>query len=254
MTPDSGLVDEVRPSPNFDRRRCPAPDILLLHYTGMPDGEGAVQRLSAPDSKVSCHYLVHEDGRIVQLVGEADRAWHAGAGSWCGREDVNSRSVGIEIVNPGHEFGYRPFPDVQIERVVALCLDVLSRWPAIPPRHVLAHSDTAPPRKEDPGELFPWDRLHAAAIGHWVEPEPIDAADEGRPGLGEEGAPVLAFQEALIRYGYGLQANGRFGAATRFATIAFQRHFRQAKVDGRADHSTTVTLAKLLAALALETA
>lgn len=246
MTPDSGLVDRVMPSPNRNERRGGAPDILVMHYTGMEDGEKAAKWLAMPVSQVSCHYLVHEDGRIVQLVPETARAWHAGTGSWRGREDVNSRSIGIEIVNPGHEFGYRAFPDGQIARVIALCLDVLSRWP-IEPQGVLAHSDTAPPRKQDPGELFPWDRLAAAGIGHFVPPEPIRG---GRfLGLGDEGAPVAAFQELLALYGYDVGISGRFDEATRFATIAFQRHFRQERVDGIADVSTVATLHRLLKAL-----
>ncbi|WP_152045947.1 peptidoglycan recognition protein family protein [Aureimonas psammosilenae] len=251
MTPDSPLVDEVLPSPNFDERQVSAPDILMLHYTGMEDGQKAAKWLAMPVSKVSCHYLVHEDGRVVQLVREASRAWHAGAGKWQGREDVNSRSIGIEIVNPGHEFGYRAFPEAQIERLIELCRDVLSRWP-IEPRNVLAHSDTAPSRKQDPGELFPWHRLHAAGIGHLVPAEPIGG---GRfIALGDEGAPVAAFQELLALYGYGIEINGRFDEATRFATLAFQRHFRPERVDGVADVSTVATLHRLLSALPAQTA
>jgi N-acetylmuramoyl-L-alanine amidase len=250
VTPDSALVDRLMPSPNRNERRDgAAPDILLLHYTGMEDGEMAAKWLTMPVSQVSCHYLVHEDGRTVQFVPEADRAWHAGAGEWRGRADVNSRSVGIEIVNPGHEFGYRAFPDVQIRRVVALCLDILSRWP-IEPRNVLAHSDIAPSRKQDPGELFPWSRLHAEGIGHLVPPEPVRG---GRfLALGDEGAPVQAWQELLALYGYGVERTGSFDGATRFATLAFQRHFRPERVDGVADVSTVATLHKLLRALPTE--
>jgi N-acetylmuramoyl-L-alanine amidase len=246
LTPDSPLVDTLLPSPNRNERKGGAPDILLLHYTGMEDGDKAARWLAMPVSQVSCHYLVHEDGRVVQLVPEAERAWHAGVGSWRGREDVNSRSIGIEIVNPGHEFGYRAFPERQMERVAALALDILSRWP-IEPRNVLAHSDTAPPRKQDPGELFRWDALHAAGIGHWVTPEPVRG---GRfVSLGDEGGPVAAFQELLKLYGYGVETNGVFDEATRFATVAFQRHFRQERVDGVADVSTVATLHRLLKAL-----
>ncbi|GGD92436.1 N-acetylmuramoyl-L-alanine amidase [Aureimonas endophytica] len=245
MTPDTALVDAILPSPNVNERRA-APDILLLHYTGMEDGEAAARWLASERSQVSCHYLIHEDGRIVQLVPEAQRAWHAGAGRWQGRGDINSRSIGIEIVNPGHEFGYRPFPDIQIARVIALCADILARWP-IAPRNVLAHSDTAPSRKEDPGELFPWSQLHAAGIGHLVAPESIAG---GRfLSAGDEGSPVAAYQQLLALYGYDVAATGRFDAATRFATIAFQRHFRQARVDGVADVSTVATLHRLLSAL-----
>ncbi|KAB0680954.1 N-acetylmuramoyl-L-alanine amidase [Aureimonas leprariae] len=234
------------PSPNRNERRGAGPDILLLHYTGMEDGEKAAKWLTMPVSQVSCHYLVHENGRIVQFVPETERAWHAGAGSWQGRADINSRSVGIEIVNPGHEFGYRAFPDAQVSRIVALCLGILSRWP-IEPRNVLAHSDTAPSRKQDPGELFPWDRLHAAGIGHLVQPEPIRGSRF--LALGDEGAPVDAWQELLVLYGYEVERTARFDEATRFATLAFQRHFRPERVDGVADVSTVATLHRLLQAL-----
>ncbi|KQT50911.1 N-acetylmuramoyl-L-alanine amidase [Aureimonas sp. Leaf454] len=244
---DSALVTDLLPSPNCnDRRVATGPDMILLHYTGMEDGEMAARWLALERSQVSCHYLVHEDGRIVQLVREAMRAWHAGAGTWRGRDDVNSRSIGIEIVNPGHDHGYRPFPDAQIEAVIALCRDIRSRW-TICAEAVLAHSDIAPARKQDPGELFPWARLHRAGLGHFVEPSPIRG---GRFfGLGDEGEPVAAYQGLLAAYGYEVEATGRFDESTRFATIAFQRHFRPAKVDGIADHSTIETLHRLLVSL-----
>ena len=146
--------------------------MLVLHYTGMEREERALKWLCDPESSVSCHYLVFEDGRVAQLVDEADRAWHAGKSFWAGETDINSRSIGIEIANPGHQYGYSGFPDAQMDAVIALCREILGRHP-IPPQRVLAHSDIAPARKEDPGELFPWDRLHAEGIGHWVLPEPI---------------------------------------------------------------------------------
>ncbi|MBC8129322.1 MAG: N-acetylmuramoyl-L-alanine amidase [Rhizobiaceae bacterium] len=247
LTPDSALVAEVYTSPNVDPRRGVAgPDMLILHYTGMEDGEAARRWLCMERSQVSCHYLIHEDGRIVQMVREADRAWHAGAGSWRGRDDVNSRSIGIEIVNPGHEHGYRAFPVVQIAAVIELCGDCGSRWP-IARENVLAHSDIAPARKQDPGELFPWDQLFSAGIGHFTTPAPVTS---GRYfGLGDEGEPVAAFQALLASYGYEVTASGVFDAATRLATIAFQRHFRPAKVDGIADMSTITTLHRLLTSL-----
>ncbi len=149
------LPIEQHPSPNHGPRAPGKPtDILLLHYTGMALPERALEWLCDPASQVSSHYLVFEDGRVVQLVDEARRAWHAGRSSWAGERDINSRSVGIEIVNPGHQFGYRPFPEPQIDALIALCRAILSRHP-IPPERVLAHSDVAPDRKEDPGELFP---------------------------------------------------------------------------------------------------
>ena len=221
--------------------------MLLLHYTGMQDGEMAVKWLCMPRSEVSCHYLIHEDGRILQMVREADRAWHAGAGSWRGGEDINSRSIGIEIVNPGHEHGYRPFPAVQVEALTALCGEIVRRW-NIPPENVLGHSDVAPGRKQDPGELFSWATLHAAGIGHYVRPEPMAG---GRFfGLGDAGEPVMAYQSMLAAYGYGIEASGHFDERTRAVTFAFQQHFRQAKVDGVADMSTITTLHRLLSTLA----
>ena len=244
---DSPLVGEVLPSPNINARRDVAgPDILLLHYTGMADGEAAARWLCMERSQVSCHYLVHEDGRIVQMVREVDRAWHAGAGAWKGKEDSNSRSIGIDIVNPGHEHGYRAFPDVQIDAVIALSKEIVDRW-SIPPERVLGHADVAPARKQDPGELFPWGELAAAGVGHYVAPAPITG---GRYfGLGDTGEPVTAYQSLLAAYGYPVEATVAFDLATQLATVAFQRHFRPAKVDGVADMSTISTLHRLLTTL-----
>ncbi len=199
------------PSPNHNERDPAKPvDILLLHYTGMASGEGAVRWLCNPASKVSSHYVVFEDGRTVQLVDEGRRAWHAGKSWWAGETDINTRSVGIEIVNPGHEFGYRPFPDVQIEAVIALCREIIARHP-IPPERVLAHSDVAPTRKEDPGELFPWRRLCDAGVGHWVSPAPIVDGPILRPG--DTGEAVRDLQARLRRYGYGIGDEGEFRRA-----------------------------------------
>lgn len=247
MTPDSPSVSEVVASPYHDARRGDvAPDILLLHYTGMVSGTAALQRLTGEGSEVSAHYLVEEDGRVFQLVPEARRAWHAGVSSWRGRDDVNSRSIGIEIVNPGHEHGYRPFPAAQVDAVIELCRDCVARW-AIPARNVLAHSDVAPTRKEDPGELFPWDQLFRAGVGHWVEPA---KATGGRYlTLGDRGQPVEAYQGLLAAYGYSQAIDGTFDEATRFNTIAFQRHFRTSRVDGVADMGSITTLHRLLTSL-----
>jgi N-acetylmuramoyl-L-alanine amidase len=152
----TSLPHEWIPAINFNQRRGgQIPEILLLHYTGTPTAEYALELLTTDAGQVSCHYLVHEDGRIVHMVDEDMRAWHAGVSSWDGRDDVNSRSIGIEIVNPGHGDDYHDFPDSQIEAVIALSRDIISRH-AIQPRHVLAHSDVAPGRKVDPGEKFPW--------------------------------------------------------------------------------------------------
>jgi N-acetylmuramoyl-L-alanine amidase len=237
----------VRPSPNFgERRGTPTPDMIVLHYTGMESGQGAEDWLANPLSEVSSHYLVHEDGAVVQLVREADRAWHAGVSSWKGTADINSRSVGIEIVNPGHTLGYRDFPAIQIAAVTALCRDVAVRH-AVAPERILAHSDVAPGRKIDPGEQFPWAALHAAGIGHLVAPAPIRG---GRfMAEGEIGQPVEALQAMLALYGYGVEITGSFDARTKAVVEAFQRHFRPALVDGIADRSTIETLHRLLAAL-----
>ena len=252
MTPsfsaDSAIVDEVMPSPNHGERRGIArPDMILLHYTGMESAEGALSRLCAAESEVSAHYFVFEDGRLVQCVPEGRRAWHAGASSWAGETDINSRSVGIEIVNPGHDFGYPDFTGPQIATVIALCRDILQRQP-IPAIRVLGHSDVAPMRKQDPGEKFPWALLAASGIGHWVTPAPITAGTE--LAMGAEGAEVSELQRELAQYGYGIAAAGRYDAETAAVVTAFQRHFRSARVDGIADLSTRKTLAALLAARA----
>jgi N-acetylmuramoyl-L-alanine amidase len=237
---------DVRVSPNFGPRRDGmTPDLILLHYTGMVSGEAAEAWLCDPASEVSAHYLVHEDGRIVQMVREQDRAWHAGKSSWHGRTDINSCSVGIEIVNPGHVLGYREFPKGQIEAVIALCRGIATRH-AIAPERVLAHSDVAPGRKVDPGEKFPWKALHEAGVGHMVE----TATGHGRKlAEGDGGEAVEALQSMLALYGYGIEITGTFDPSTRIVVEAFQRHFRPAKVDGIADVATVETLRQLLAAL-----
>jgi len=241
-----------RPSPNNGPRAAGVPvDILLLHYTGMPSAEGALEWLVSPQSQVSAHYFIFEDGHVVQLVDEGQRAWHAGKSFWAGETDINSRSVGIEIANPGHEFGYRGFPHAQVAAVIDLCRGILSRHP-IPPERVLAHSDVAPLRKEDPGELFPWGELNAAGIGHWVMPEPVVAGPMLQ--AGDEGEAVLDLKYRFRTYGYGLGPESLFEGAvfddeTAAVVRAFQRHFRPAQIDGIADVSTIATLDKLLSAL-----
>jgi N-acetylmuramoyl-L-alanine amidase len=246
FAPDYPFVSQVLPSPNHgERRNGPGVDMLILHYTGMADAEEALRRLCSPASEVSAHYVIFEDGKIVQLVPEARRAWHAGLSAWAGEIDINSCSVGIEIANPGHDFGYPDFPEQQIEAVIALCRDILARHPIRADR-VLAHSDIAPSRKQDPGEKFPWRRLHAAGIGLWVDPAPLD------PGLAASsaytGANVGDLQAALAVYGYGIERSGDYDALTRDVVTAFQRHFRPERVDGSADGSTIATLQRLIAA------
>ena len=219
--------------------------MLVLHYTGMPDEGEALQRLCNPLAEVSAHYMVFENGHVLQLVPEARRAWHAGVGSWVGETDINSCSIGIEIANPGHEGGLPPFGEAQIASVIGLCRDIVLRW-AIRPERVLAHSDVAPGRKRDPGERFPWMRLHDAGIGHLVRAAPIR---DGRFfARGEEGQPIAALQSMLALYGYGVAITGLFDEATEAVVAAFQRHFRPERVDGIADASTIATLHDLIGA------
>ncbi len=243
--PDTKCKAKVCISENHGERFSPV-DMILLHYTGMKSGKAALDWLCNPESGVSCHYFVDEDGTITQLVPESRRAWHAGKSSWQGDQDINSRSIGIEIANPGHEFGYRAFPREQIRAVIELCLDCGKRLDILP--HLfLAHSDVAPLRKEDPGELFPWKLLHEAGIGHWVDAE---ANGSGRYfQQGDQGQPVEALQSMLALYGYNIEISGVFDDVTTACVTAFQRHFRQQKVDGVADDLTIVTLYKLLAEL-----
>ena len=244
--PDSFIVSSVQPSPNIDERAGGRPpDMILLHYTGMQTGEAALARLTIAASKVSSHYLVFEDGRIVQMVPEAKRAWHAGVSHWAGETDINSRSIGIEIVNPGHEFGYASFPLRQIAAVISLCKSILTRRGPLSADRILGHSDVAPARKQDPGEKFPWELLSESGIGHWVRAAPLEL--DGitmRPG--DRGDQVTRMQRTLRTYGYGIEDNGHYDDATRIVITAFQRQFRPARVDGIADPSTLLTLRALV--------
>lgn len=243
--PDSFIVADVTPSPNFDERKDGPPDMILLHYTGMQTGAAALERLTTAASKVSSHYVVFEDGRIVQCVPEDLRAWHAGVSSWGGETDINSRSIGIEIVNPGHEFGYVDFPLRQIAAVISLCKSIITRRGPISADRILGHSDVAPSRKQDPGEKFPWELMSESGIGHWVRAAPLDL-DGLTIQPGERGEGVARLQRALRAYGYGIEETGHYDDATRDAVSAFQRHFRQARVDGIADPSTLLTLRALI--------
>jgi N-acetylmuramoyl-L-alanine amidase len=231
------------PSPNLDAR-TKVPDMLVLHYTGMESGEAALARLRDPEARVSSHYMVEEDGRIFRLVPEERRAWHAGVSFWKGEEGVNHASIGIEIVNPGHEFGYRPFPQAQIDAVIALVADIRTRW-SIDDGRILGHSDVAPARKQDPGELCPWKQLAHAGHGIWAEadPAPGDPLVEGAEGVG-----VFALQAGLTRLGYDCAPSGRFDQATREIVSAFQRHWVQTRWDGVADGLTRATLMAVLRA------
>jgi len=225
------------PSPNFDarpdgQRGTQAIDILLFHYTGMESATAAIARLCDVTAKVSAHYCVDEDGILFRLVPEDRRAWHAGAASWAGAGDIDARSIGIELVNPGHEFGYRSFPEAQMATLIELAGEILARHP-IPPQRVLGHSDVAPLRKEDPGELFDWARLAAAGIGLWPgESAPCDPPDAAEA------------QHRLAAFGYGYLDDDPAAVVT-----AFQRHFRPEKLTGEVDAETAGRLAALLGLL-----
>lgn len=221
------------PSPNFDERGGKPIDILLLHYTGMKTAAEAIARLRDPAAKVSAHYVVDEDGSVLKLVDENMRAWHAGVSYWAGERDINARSIGVEIVNPGHEFGYRAFPAAQIASVIALCKDVLARR-AIPAHRVLGHSDVAPLRKQDPGEKFPWARLAAEGVG--LTPETGRGAVLAR--AGDSGAVVGMARSQLARIGYEVTAGPILDDDIQATLIAFQRHFRPQHTDGILDAAT----------------
>ncbi len=246
--PDSSVVSDVMPSPNFgDRNDGRIIDMIVLHYTGMPDVEGALTRLCTDGTDVSAHYVVLEDGRIVQCVPESKRAWHAGKAFWAGETDINSCSIGIEIVNRGHDWGYPDYPLRQIAAVIALCRGIMLRH-NLASHRVLGHSDVAPGRKQDPGEKFPWQSLAHSGVGVWVPPAPITRG--GTLKMGSSGETVMGLQEALATYGYGLPASGEYDKATFEVVTAFQRHFRPEQIDGIADHSTLTTLQALIRALA----
>ena len=232
-------------SPNFDARRGP-PDMLVLHYTGMRTTDEAVARLCDAGAKVSAHYVVDEDGSILRLVAEERRAWHAGRGAWQGETDCNAASIGVEIVNPGHEFGYRDFPEIQIDAVISLVSDIRSRW-TIPDARIIGHSDLAPDRKQDPGERFPWKRLASVGHGLWFEPAPERIAALGVPlAVGDEGLGVIVLRAGLHRLGYALTPGGTYDEETRLTVEAFQRHWRPGQVDGVADGETRATLMGVL--------
>lgn len=242
------LKHHWHPSPNYGpRREAGEPWIILLHYTGMESAEAARDWLCNPQSAVSCHYLVDEDGDLTQMVDEEQRAWHAGISSWKGVSDINSASIGIEIHNPGHDLGYKDFPGAQIEAVIALCRDITTRH-SILPEDILAHSDVAPMRKSDPGEKFPWAKLHSAGVGHWVEAEPIGSGSSLK--AGDSGPEVEELRAKLASYGYGVERSGHFDQSLEAFVRAFQRHFRPARIDGIADRSTLLTLERLLVRLA----
>jgi N-acetylmuramoyl-L-alanine amidase len=253
----SALSYIERPSPNFDTRTR-AIDLVVLHYTGMQDGETALARLTdpapvagkfpgpwqdkkiapdAPLARVSSHYVVGEDGAIYRVVPEHHRAWHAGASSWRGEGDVNARAIGIEIVNGGHDFGLPDFPEAQIVSVIALVKDILARN-KLDAACVVAHSDIAPDRKLDPGEKFPWKRLADAGAAIW----PSMPTKTFEPTSGEA---ISQVQQQLAAFGYGVSQTGAMDAATHNALSAFQRRFRPALINGAPDAETAALLASL---------
>lgn len=246
-------IDQI-PSPNFNDRKAPV-DMLVLHYTGMESGQAALDHMCKASAQVSAHYMIWEDGRVTQLVDEAKRAWHAGIGCWQGDTDLNSCSVGIEIVNGGHNVplvdgSLPPFPDTQIEAVISLSKAIMARH-TISQTRIVGHSDIAPSRKADPGEHFPWARLAAAGIGLW--PEIANGADGGPLligrglGKGDDGAPVRRLQEMLARIGYGLDATGLYEDIMEATVLAFQRRWCPARLTGQADMDTLRTIMAVLA-------
>lgn len=246
-----------KPSPNFNDRKHPI-DMLVLHYTGMESGKAAEARLTDPSAEVSAHYVVREDGVIVQMVAETRRAWHAGVSSWQGDSDLNSRSIGVEIVNGGHDFPapdgrLPPYPDAQIAAVISLCRAIQARH-AIPAARIVGHSDISPARKADPGEHFPWQRLAAHGIGYWPE-----HADEtaGRiirgKGLerGDSGPPVAELARQLGDIGYAIPDDQRYDTELEDVVRAFQRRWRPEQVTGQADMACLATIADVAQALSV---
>ncbi len=236
---------QIVPSPNHGVRTR-AVTSLILHYTGMPTSESALELLCSPIAQVSAHYLVEEDGKVLQLVPESRRAWHAGASYWAGETDLNTSSIGIEIAHPGHH-DPRPFPPEQIASVIELSRDICERN-AIQPARVLAHSDIAPRRKIDPGEFFPWQTLAHNGVGRFITPSAPQAV--ARWASGDSSVEITQLQRQLASFGYRIEETGVYDDDTAATVMAFQRHYRPARVDGLADASTCDVLAHLLEAQA----
>lgn len=234
-----------RPSPNNDARAPDAAiDTLVLHYTGMKSADAALERLCDPEASVSAHYLIDEEGKVYRMVPELRRAWHAGVSSWAGETDINDRSIGIELANPGHEFGYRPFAEPQMAALEQLAGEIVTRFD-IPARRVLGHSDIAPARKQDPGEFFDWRRLARKSIGIW--PEVVAQPRQGTTlGPGDSGMAVGEMQSTLAAFGYGVSPSGEYDMQTTDVVLAFQRHFRPRVVDGAFDPESDAILRALL--------
>ncbi|MBJ26912.1 MAG: N-acetylmuramoyl-L-alanine amidase [Alphaproteobacteria bacterium] len=219
-------------------------DTLIFHYTGMISNQAALERMTDPKAKVSAHWCIDENGTAYKIVPEHLRAWHAGKSWWRGRSNLNNISIGIEVVNPGHEFGYRPFTLQQMNSIVILCHQILKRHP-INPRNIVGHSDVAPDRKKDPGELFDWRRLSNEGIGIWPR-SIIEPGNSRILKIKDYGPEVKLCQKKLAKFGYGLYQDGIYGEKTQMVVMAFQRHYRQARVDGVLDHGTTAILDHLV--------
>ncbi|MBV8060840.1 MAG: N-acetylmuramoyl-L-alanine amidase [Alphaproteobacteria bacterium] len=228
------------PSPNFgDRKPEIKLEYIVIHYTGMQTGDEALTRMCDAASEVSAHYMIEEDGHIIQLVDEGKRAWHAGQGAWRGVTDMNSASIGIELVNPGHQFGYRPFTAAQVESLVLLIKDIIVRYGMNPALCLLGHSDLAPLRKEDPGELFPWQELAKQELGLWPAPRAEDFE-------GTEHVMDAELQAMLRIVGYDCPQTGSYDPAMHKTILAFQRHFEPDNLTGTPERSTVARLRALV--------
>jgi N-acetylmuramoyl-L-alanine amidase len=232
------------PSPNQNDRKLPV-SMLVLHYTGMETGEAALERMCDPAAEVSAHYMVQEDGRVLRLVPDDKRAWHAGRSEWNGVTDVNSASLGIEIANGGHDYGLPAYPDAQINALIPLCKRLIERYD-IQPRNIVGHSDIAPERKNDPGEHFPWSGLAAAGIGLWPGEGNGDRRVLFEPGDRDRGVTLL--QRALAGVGYAVELDGVMSDRMVATVRAFQRRYRPEQIDGVVDMET-LDLASRLARL-----
>lgn len=233
------------PSPNFDERTLPI-SLLILHYTGMATGSAALTRMTDAEAKVSAHYMVEEDGSIFQLVDEYKRAWHAGVSEWQGETNINSNSIGIEIVNGGHNFlnedgSLAAFPDVQINAVIALSKDIMKRHGDLV---VLGHSDIAPARKIDPGEHFPWPGLAAAGLGYWPNVQTDDRRVLFELGARDRGVAIV--QSGLAHIGYGARVTGVMDEDTKLIIEALQRRYRPNQIDGVVDIQTMEVIKALV--------
>ena len=234
------------PSPNFSSRPSGQRiDTLILHYTGMPDNKEALERLCHPDTKVSAHYFITETGKLYQLVADRHRAWHAGISCWRGKAQLNDNALGIEITNPGHDHGYYPFPKTQMDVVITLSQYLVKTY-AIPARNVIGHSDIAPSRKKDPGELFDWELLAQHGVGLWPEIRPFSPTSELLIHPEEESMKVATIQKMLAHYGYHIRVDGYFGWKTRDVIIAFKRHFVPNQVNSQWNSTTHHVLESLL--------